>query len=163
LLRIYRVAPAAMTGMGKAHTETGKSSLGKALQGLWGSGTATGDLTFPSLLDRPFRALLRIPAATSVLTLRRALVPLLAGCLSGLFSFAAKPASAQDLDRPSVNIDEDVTAFAFAPDGRVVYSVRRMYRNKKYDMQRDDIYLRDTGGRTKRIFQGEKFTVMKPF
>jgi hypothetical protein len=69
---------------------------------------------------------------------------------------------AQGLDKPTVNIDEDVTAFAFAPDGRVVYSVRRMYRNKKYDMQRDDIFLRDTGGRTKRIFQGEKFTVMKP-
>jgi hypothetical protein len=81
-----------------------------------------------------------------------------------IFFFSLVPVSrAQELDKPSVNIDEDVTAFAFAPDGRVVYSVRRMYRNKKYDMQRDDIFLRDTGGRTKRIFQGEKFTVMKPF
>jgi hypothetical protein len=86
-------------------------------------------------------------------------------CLSGipLVLFSPQPAPAQDLDKPSVNIDEDVSAFAFAPDGRVVYSVRRMYRNKKYDMQRDDIYLRDTGGRTKRIFQGEKFTVTKAF
>ena len=80
-----------------------------------------------------------------------------------LFSFSSIRTRGQDLDKPSVNIDEDVTAFAFAPDGRVVYSVRRMYRNKKYDMQRDDIYLRDAGGRSKRIFQGEKFTVMKPF
>jgi hypothetical protein len=80
-----------------------------------------------------------------------------------LFSFCNIKTRAQDLDKPSVNIDEDVTAFAFAPDGRVVYSVRRMYRNKKYDMQRDDIYLRDAGGRTKRILQGEKFTVMRPF
>jgi hypothetical protein len=87
-------------------------------------------------------------------------------CLFGfpvLSSFLLQSAHAQDLEKPAVNIDEDVTAFAFAPDGRVVYSVRRMYRNKKYDMQRDDIFLRDTGGRTKRIFQGEKFTVMKPF
>ena len=86
-------------------------------------------------------------------------------CLCGisLFLFLPATAHAQDLEKPAVNIDEDVTAFAFAPDGRVVYSVRRMYRNKKYDMQRDDIFLRDTGGRTKRIFQGEKFTVMKPF
>lgn len=85
--------------------------------------------------------------------------------LCGLPLFLSFPqiVHAQDLDKPSVNIDEDVTAFAFAPDGRVVYSVRRMYRNKKYDMQRDDIYLRDTGGRTKRLFQGEKFTVLKPF
>src|SRR5215813_13228278 len=87
----------------------------------------------------------------------------LALCGVSLQLCPAKNAQAQDLEKPSVNIDEDVTAFAFAPDGRVVYSVRRMYRNKKYDMQRDDIYLRDTGGRTKRIFQGEKFTVMKPF
>jgi hypothetical protein len=80
-----------------------------------------------------------------------------------VFLLSAHGLRAQDLDKPSVNIDEDVTAFAFAPDGRVVYSVRRMYRNKKYDMQRDDIFLRETGGRTKRIFQGEHFTVMKPF
>ena len=80
-----------------------------------------------------------------------------------LFLLQADGLRAQDLDKPAVNIDEDVTAFAFAPDGRVVYSVRRMYRNKKYDMQRDDIFLRETGGRTKRIFQGEHFTVMKPF
>jgi len=85
--------------------------------------------------------------------------------LCGIPLFLSFPqiAHAQDLDKPSVNIDEDVTAFAFAPDGRIVYSVRRMYRNKKYDMQRDDVYLRDTGGRTKRLFQGEKFTVAKPF
>ena len=80
-----------------------------------------------------------------------------------VFLLSADGLPAQDLDKPSVNIDEDVTAFAFAPDGRVVYSVRRMYQNKKYDMQRDDIFLRETGGRTKRIFQGEHFTVMKPF
>jgi len=86
-------------------------------------------------------------------------------CLFAFPIFLSLPQSAhaQDLEKPAVNIDEDVTAFAFAPDGRVVYSVRRMYRNKKYDMQRDDIFLRDTGGRSKRIFQGEKFTVMKPF
>jgi hypothetical protein len=70
---------------------------------------------------------------------------------------------AQSIDKPAVTIDEDVTAFAFAPDGRIVYSVRRMFRNKKYDMQRDDIWLRDAGGRSKRIFQGEHFTVLKPY
>src|SRR5262249_51330941 len=72
-------------------------------------------------------------------------------------------AQAQTLDKPSVTIDEDITAFAFARDGRIVYAVRRMFKNKKYDMQRDDIWIRDTGGRTRRIFQGEHFTVMKPF
>src|SRR5258707_6099425 len=74
------------------------------------------------------------------------------------------PSRAQSLDKPSVNIDEDVTAFAFAPDGRIVYSVRRLFKNKKYDMQRDDIWIADSnGGKRRRIFQGEHFTVMKPF
>jgi len=79
-----------------------------------------------------------------------------------LFLLLVPSSSAQSLDKPSVTIDEDITAFAFAPDGRVVYSVRRMYRNKKYDMQRDDIWIQDTGGRRKRIFQGEHFTVANP-
>src|ERR1700751_688918 len=96
------------------------------------------------------------------LTHRLAAVCALCACSVSLFLWSADGLRAQDLDKPAVNIDEDVTAFAFAPDGRVVYSVRRMYRNKKYDMQRDDLFLRETGGRTKRIFQGEHFTVMKP-
>jgi hypothetical protein len=85
-------------------------------------------------------------------------------CLCVVFFFLLLPSCpAQTLDKPSQVIDEDITAFAFAPDGRIVYSVRRMYRNKKYDMQRDDIWMQDTGGHKKRIFQGEHFTVMKPF
>jgi WD40-like Beta Propeller Repeat len=83
--------------------------------------------------------------------------------LCGIFFFAFPPATiAQSLDKPTTTIDEDITAFAFAPDGRIVYSVRRMFRNKKYDMQRDDIWIQDTGGHRKRIFQGEHFTVAGP-
>jgi len=83
--------------------------------------------------------------------------------LCGIFFFAfPPPAPAQSLDKPTATIDEDITAFAFAPDGRIVYSVRRMFRNKKYDMQRDDIWIQDTGGHRKRIFQGEHFTVAGP-
>ncbi len=81
-------------------------------------------------------------------------------CLCGMLFFAST-GRAQSLDKPTTNIDEDVTAFAFAPDGKVVYSVRRMFKNKKYDMQRDDIWIDDNGKR-KRIFQGEHFTVLKP-
>jgi hypothetical protein len=78
------------------------------------------------------------------------------------FPFFSVFAAAQTIDKPAQTIDEDITAFAFAPDGRVVYSVRRMYSNKKYDMQRDDIWIQDTGGRRHRIFQGEHFTVANP-
>ena len=75
-----------------------------------------------------------------------------------LLSFFPFPTPAQNLDKPSVTIDEEVTSFAYAPDGRVVFSVRRMFKTKKYDLQRDDIWLMEPGGKRKRIFEGQKFT-----
>jgi len=74
------------------------------------------------------------------------------------------PSPAQNLDKPLVNVDEEVTAFAYAPDGRIAFSVRRMYKSKKYDYQRDDIFLLETNGKRRRLFTGEKFTLGdKPF
>jgi len=71
---------------------------------------------------------------------------------------------AQNLEKPLVNVDDDVTSFAYAPDGRVAFSVRRIYKAKKYDLQRDDIFLLDTSGKRRRLFTGEKFTLGdKPF
>src|SRR4051812_15479885 len=80
------------------------------------------------------------------------LVCVLAGCCS-------LPARAQDIDinKPLQNIDEDISAFAFAPDGRIVFSIRRHFRTKQYDLERDDIWLQETGGKRKRLLQGEKF------
>ena len=74
-----------------------------------------------------------------------------------LFS-CPEPASAQNLDKTVMNVDEEVTAFAYAPDGRIVFSVRRMYKAKKYDLQRDDIFILESNGKRRRIFTGEKFT-----
>src|SRR5882672_11672050 len=34
---------------------------------------------------------------------------------------------AQNLDKPVQTIDEDITAFAYTPDGRIVYSVHRSF------------------------------------
>jgi hypothetical protein len=65
---------------------------------------------------------------------------------------------AQDLDKPLQNIDEEITAFSFAPDGRIVYSVRRNIKTKKYDLQHDDIWLQETNGKRRRLLQGDKFT-----
>lgn len=76
-------------------------------------------------------------------------------CVSSLF-FAA-PAYAQDLDKPLQNIDEEVTAFGFAPDGRIAYGVRRNFKTKKYDLQHDDIWLMETNGKKRRLVQGDKF------
>jgi hypothetical protein len=68
------------------------------------------------------------------------------------------PARAQNFDKPVTNIDEEVTAFAYAPNGNVVFSVRRMFKTKKYDLQRDDIWLLEASGKRKRLFEGQKFT-----
>ena len=64
---------------------------------------------------------------------------------------------AQELDKPLQNIDEEITAFSFAPDGRIAYSVRRLFKTKQYDLQRDDIWIQEAGGKRRRLLQGEKF------
>jgi hypothetical protein len=76
-----------------------------------------------------------------------------------MFSCCAVPhGRAQDLDKPLQNIDDEITAFSFAPDGRIVYSVRRNIKTKKYDLQHDDIWLQETNGKRRRLLQGDKFT-----
>jgi hypothetical protein len=71
---------------------------------------------------------------------------------------------AQNMERAVMTVDDEVTAFAYSQDGRIVYSVRKMYKAKKYDLERDDIYVLDTGGKHKKIFSGEKFALGdKPF
>jgi dipeptidyl aminopeptidase/acylaminoacyl peptidase len=69
------------------------------------------------------------------------------------------PARAQGLEKPAQTIDEDITAFAFSPDGRIVYAVNRGFKTKQYDLEHDDIWIQDAGGgKRRRIFVGEKFT-----
>lgn len=71
--------------------------------------------------------------------------------------FFPSASRAQDLDKPLQTIDEEITAFSFSPDGRIVYSVRRGFKTKKYDLQHDDIWLMEAGGKRRRLLQGEKF------
>jgi WD40-like Beta Propeller Repeat len=92
--------------------------------------------------------------------LSRWLVPLSRVCSSlvALLGFCfLSQVHAQDLDKPLQNIDEEITAFSFAPDGRIVYSVRRNIKTKKYDLQHDDIWLQETNGKRRRLLQGDKF------
>ena len=73
-------------------------------------------------------------------------------------------AFAQNMEKAVVTVDDEVTAFAYAPDGRIVFSARKMYKAKKYDLERDDIYVLEQNGKRKKIFSGEKFTLGdKPF
>jgi hypothetical protein len=82
------------------------------------------------------------------------------GCFAAALAFCCciAPGRAQQLDKPLQMIDEEITAFAFAPDGRIVYAVNRGFKTKKYDLEHDDIWMADLNGRKKRIFQGDKFT-----
>jgi len=72
--------------------------------------------------------------------------------------FSPTQTHAQDIDKPLQNIDEEVTAFSFAPDGRIVYGVRRNFKTKKYDLQHDDIWLMESNGKKRRLLEGPKFT-----
>jgi dipeptidyl aminopeptidase/acylaminoacyl peptidase len=62
-----------------------------------------------------------------------------------------------DMGKPLQTIDEDISAFAFAPDGRIIYSVRRNFKTKLYDLQHDDIWLQEPNGKKRRLLLGEKF------
>jgi hypothetical protein len=75
----------------------------------------------------------------------------------GCCSLPACRAQNIGVDKPLQSIDEDITGFAYAPDGRIIYSVRRLFKTKLYDLQRDDIWLQDLGGKRHRLLAGEKF------
>ena len=83
-----------------------------------------------------------------------ALLCAILGCCSAP---AAARAQGVDTEKPLQIIDEDITAFAFAPDGRIVYSVRRNFKTKLYDLQHDDIWLQEANGKRRRLLVGEKF------
>jgi dipeptidyl aminopeptidase/acylaminoacyl peptidase len=70
---------------------------------------------------------------------------------------SARVGRAQELEKPLNSIDEDITAFAFAPDGRIVYAVNKPFKTKQYDLEHDDVWIQDAGGKKRRIFIGEKF------
>ncbi|HXO04775.1 MAG TPA: hypothetical protein VN884_03990 [Candidatus Sulfotelmatobacter sp.] len=55
-----------------------------------------------------------------------------------------------------VKVDEDVQAFAIAPDNRIVYSVQHMRRVKKVRLERDDLWISSPDGKQKKIADGEK-------
>lgn len=73
-------------------------------------------------------------------------------------SFGFPRGEAQQLDKPIQNIDEDITAFAWAPDGRLVYAVNRPFKTKQYDLEHDDVWIQEMNGKRRRIFAGDKFS-----
>jgi dipeptidyl aminopeptidase/acylaminoacyl peptidase len=75
--------------------------------------------------------------------------------LTSFLPFLLPAAFAQD--QPVLTIDEDCTAFAFAPDGRIAYAVRRIHSARRIQMQRDDLWITSLDGKKKRLINGEKY------
>jgi dipeptidyl aminopeptidase/acylaminoacyl peptidase len=90
---------------------------------------------------------------------RRACLPVRLVVLAFLSaSFLISRGVAQQLDKPLQNIDEDITAFAWAPDGRLVYAINRPFKTKQYDLEHDDVWIQEVSGKRRRIFAGDKFS-----
>jgi dipeptidyl aminopeptidase/acylaminoacyl peptidase len=80
-------------------------------------------------------------------------------CLPLLFVLALTlclPPPSRAQGKSLVKIDEDVQAFAIAPDNRIVYSVQHMRRVKKARLERDDLWISSADGKQKKIADGEK-------
>jgi hypothetical protein len=77
-------------------------------------------------------------------------------CCALIALFAAAPPSAAQA-RPHITIDGECTAFAWAPDGRIVYATRHVFPKGKFDIQRDDLWLLSPDGAKLKIFDGQKY------
>ena len=77
-------------------------------------------------------------------------------CLAAMSTLAsALPSLAQE--KLAFRIDDEVTRFAFSGDGRIAYSTRHVFSEKKIQLQRDDLWIAERDGKKRRILQGEKF------
>ncbi|HKO05270.1 MAG TPA: hypothetical protein VJW51_11000 [Candidatus Acidoferrales bacterium] len=56
---------------------------------------------------------------------------------------------------PVATIDEDCTAFRFAPDGRVAFAVHHVFNEHKFQIQRDDFWIGEPGKSKRRILDGK--------
>ena len=65
---------------------------------------------------------------------------------------------AQELEKPiSTRSTRTLQRLRLRPDGRIVYAVNRPFKTKQYDLEHDDVWIQDAGGKKRRIFVGEKF------
>lgn len=88
-------------------------------------------------------------AALGALVLAVVLALAWAACLTAPAAYAQAP--------PVRTINDEITAFAFAPDGRIAYAVRHVYKSKHYVLQRDDIWAEGGDGKRRRLVNSEKF------
>jgi hypothetical protein len=77
-------------------------------------------------------------------------------------SSASSRAQSINFEKPLQTINDDVTAFAFAPNGNMVFSVAQIIKTKKFVFQRDDIWLQEAGGHRRRLLEGNKLVYSNP-
>lgn len=71
-------------------------------------------------------------------------------------SLAGFPVHAQQVPTPRISVDDDCSAIAFAPDGRLAYATRHIFNLQKFQVERDDIWILEKDGRRRKIVNGEK-------
>ncbi|MBI3405571.1 MAG: hypothetical protein HY046_08955 [Acidobacteria bacterium] len=79
-----------------------------------------------------------------------------------VLAFLCKAVGASAQSQPVAVVQEECAAPAFAPDGRLAYAVRRIIRQREYEIQRDDIWILTPGSKPKRVVDGEKL-IRSPF
>ncbi len=75
---------------------------------------------------------------------------------ASLVLFTAVVAAAPLGEKPLYTIDEDCTAFAFSHDGRIAFAVHHVFSQHKFDLERDDFWISDSGHGKHKILNGEK-------
>lgn len=80
--------------------------------------------------------------------------------LSTLFAICAAlliPLFGLAQSKPLMTIEEDVQAFAIAPDNQIAFATQRIKRIKKAYVEHDDFWIADPNGHHRKIIDGEKF------
>jgi hypothetical protein len=74
-------------------------------------------------------------------------------CLLGVT--LAPPLSAQ-FAKPVLHVEGDIPVFAIAPDNRVAYAERHIKRVDKTEVERDDLWVVNLGGKRERLLDSQK-------
>lgn len=103
------------------------------------------------------------PNRHAIPTILGALILVLGWLIAGRVCARALPAAAaadkHGPDSPIFTLDEDCQEFAFSYDDRVACAAHRVMRKKKFDLERDDVWVASKDGKKKRIIDGEKYLV----
>lgn len=76
--------------------------------------------------------------------------------MAALVLLLSAVATGMPQQHPEFTIDEDCTAFAFGPGGKIAFATRHVYSHHKFVLQRDDFWIADSGHGKRKILNGDK-------